>query len=460
MEISLTIEDENLNHKNDEYIHYQKINIIGEQGVGKSSFISYLKNYSNNDFIIERESQNNLTMKSFDDVPLLIEDIYRYKIDFNADRNLYFNIYETNLNNYEYIKKNLETLLFQTECVIIMWDKNNSGTFDNIPNLIKEIKSIFKKKNLHVPIFVFQNKMDLDESSSSVKSVIEKNLEEKIKEMKKQKNIIYKNTSLFDKDKFYELILKIFQEMETLERDTKKQGNNYLNFDVFDVKFKYPLQNLNEEYNSKVETENFINCILLGDKSSGKNSFINILLEKDYSDKPSKEDLYIFCSEINNGKYFLKINNIKEKDKSMEKNLYKKSDIFLLFFDVTNKESYEEIKKMLEGIVYEKGKNDNYEILLIGNKIDENKDRAIDGKTAKKFADEKNMRYIECSCLKKINIFEILNEIAIIAYRKSFNKKNDNISCETNKVIINNKNIKKNNSENNSENKRKNNRCC
>ena len=70
-----------------------------------------------------------------------------------------------------------------------MWDKNNSGTFDNIPNLIKEIESIFKKKNLHVPIFVFQNKMDLDESSSSVKSVIEKNLEEKIKEIKKQKKI-------------------------------------------------------------------------------------------------------------------------------------------------------------------------------------------------------------------------------------------------------------------------------
>ena len=100
-------EEKIINHKNDEYIHYQKINIIGEQGVGKSSFISYLKNYSNKDFIIERESQNNLTMKSFDDVPLLIEDIYRYKIDFNDDRNLYFNIYETNLNNYEYIKKNL-----------------------------------------------------------------------------------------------------------------------------------------------------------------------------------------------------------------------------------------------------------------------------------------------------------------------------------------------------------------
>ena len=53
MEISLTVEDENLNHKNDEYIHYQKINIIGEQGVGKSSFISYLKNYSNKDFILK-----------------------------------------------------------------------------------------------------------------------------------------------------------------------------------------------------------------------------------------------------------------------------------------------------------------------------------------------------------------------------------------------------------------------
>ena len=434
MESSETVEEENFNHKNDEFVHYQKINIIGDKGVGKSSFISYLRYYSNNNFVIEKELDKSLSMESYIEEPLLVEGIYRYKIDFNVDRNLYFNIYETNLNKFENIKKNLETILFQTECIIIMWDTSRAVTFDNIPKLLKEIESIFKKKSLCVPIFVLENKMDLklDEipgslkSTNSVESQTEINLKETIEEVKKQENIQYTKISLFDKDEFYDLILKIYQKMGTLEKDTKKKGNNYLNFDVFDVKFKYPLQNLNNEDNNKVRREKCIDCMVLGNEFVGKKSFINILLEKDILDKSSIEDLYIFCSEINNEKYFLKINKIKEKNKSMAKSLYKKSDIFLLFYDVTNKESYEEIKNMLKDIIHEKGKkNDNYELLLIGNKIDINGERVIKSETAKKFADENNMRYFECSCSNKINIFEILNEIAIMAYRKSFNKKND-----------------------------------
>ena len=66
-------EEEIINHKNDEYIHYQKINIIGDEGVGKSSFISYLKNYENKEFIIQNELENNMSIESFNDRQLLVE---------------------------------------------------------------------------------------------------------------------------------------------------------------------------------------------------------------------------------------------------------------------------------------------------------------------------------------------------------------------------------------------------
>ena len=122
----------------------------------------------------------------------------------------------------------------------------------------------------------------------------------------------------------------------------------------------------------------------------------------------------------------------------MIKSLYKKTDIFILFYDVTKAESFDEIKKLLDTIIQEKGKNENYELLLIGNKIDEKEKRIVGDSTAIKLAEENNMRYIECSCLMKINVFEILNEITIMAYRISFNKDNKltKLSEMENKNII------------------------
>ena len=48
------------NKKNDEFVHFQKINIFGESGVGKSSFILRLENYDNTDYLIETEQNKNI----------------------------------------------------------------------------------------------------------------------------------------------------------------------------------------------------------------------------------------------------------------------------------------------------------------------------------------------------------------------------------------------------------------
>ena len=43
---------------------------------------------------------------------------------------LRLNIYETNLNAYNSIQMNLDTLLVQTELIIIMWDYSEPESFD------------------------------------------------------------------------------------------------------------------------------------------------------------------------------------------------------------------------------------------------------------------------------------------------------------------------------------------
>jgi hypothetical protein len=70
----------------------------------------------------------------------------KIKIELNKENYLYLNVYETNIDRFDTIKMNLETLLFQTECIIIMWD-NNVKTFENIISLIRTIIDCLKNKN-------------------------------------------------------------------------------------------------------------------------------------------------------------------------------------------------------------------------------------------------------------------------------------------------------------------------
>ena len=193
------IESEIKNNKNDKFVHFNKIIILGEAEVGKSTLISYMINYKDTEYKKELERQN--TFDSYDLSSNLVENIDRIVIDFNEDRNLYFNIYETNINNYDFIKMNLDELLIQTECIIIMWDNSNPSSFENIPNLVSTLEYKFKENILQkVPIFIIQNKIDLNpEYEEENKENEEKEFKETLEKFKKENQaLIYEEISLLE----------------------------------------------------------------------------------------------------------------------------------------------------------------------------------------------------------------------------------------------------------------------
>ena len=404
------------NHKNDEFVHFQKINIFGDSGVGKSTLISYMDNYDNSQYIIQDEKDEEY---SFEVSSSLVENIKKVIINLNEDRDLYFNIYESNLNSYDSIKLNLDTILLQTECIIIMWDNSNPSTFDNIPNFINTIEEgINKNKFRNVPIFVIQNKMDLNLDKSAI-SIEEDEFNKSIDNFKKEhSNIIYKSYSLIDNSQFYELIDEIYKEMGILEKDLDKDKKDW---PLNNVKFKNPkILNINENSNNLYN----INCLLLGNSTVGKKTFVNSILDKDnYQTIPT---VGIFnnsiLAEVFNEKICFDLIDTAGQEKykhSIPKTYYKHADGILLFFDVTNEESFKEINNWIKSIEEFKGDiNDKYELFLIGNKIDNNDKRKVPKQDAKDFAKKNKIKYFECSCLKKINILEILNEITLITYTK------------------------------------------
>ena len=419
-----TPNEEEINNK--DMIHYQKINIFGEPDVGKSSLISYLENYENDDFTIGlRNSVQSLNSNI--DQSSLVEQIKKIKIKLDEDKNLYFNVYETNIDRFDPIKMNLETLLFQTECIIIMWD-NFVKNFENIPNLIKTIIDCLKNKNDRtVPFILLQNKNDLDldygrpSDQNSDNNNIDKDIDKAIEEIKKENenlNITYKKVSLLNKGDLSTILLEIDRNIDRSKVENKN--------DVIDlVKVDYPIKHVKDEREKISE----IKIALLGDPNTGKTSFLNILNKKSIDNMTSTVGIEntIFYAYIKNKKYKIKIVDTagQENYRSLTSNHIKDKDGFLLFFDVTSEFSFNSIDYWKDFI------NDNNlskEIILLGNKIDESDKREVKKNKVKEYAEKNNIKYIECSCKAHINIYEILNEIILMSFNRFQEKDNRNDS--------------------------------
>ena len=413
-------------------IHYHKINIFGESDVGKTSLISLLEHYNDENFKIEVDTDRN---SSFNEQSSIVEQIKKLDIKLNEDTTLYLNIYETNLNRFDPIKINLDTLLVQTECIIIMFDNSSKNTFNNLPDLVSTIKTTLKNKI--VPIFLLQNKMDLninesqldqeEEFNSSLQNLLNNN-----------QNIIYKQISLLNNEDFLNLLLEI-------DRNIDQDDNN--NDIINSIKLKYP-------FNKNISNcQQKLTILLLGNSSTGKTTFLNKLMEKD-NDNTNVKDYHEILGEIKNEIFKIRIYDTATQQTYgyLPSSPYKASYGFLLFFDVTNETSFSSLDDWVKNIK-EQSKNyneNNNSIILIANKIDESDDRKIPKNNAKNYAEQNKLKYFECSSKNGINVLEIFNEIILMSYfiYKEIGENNESIEVnENNKVIeecANNKDNKDN----------------
>ena len=146
----------NMKIDNQKLVYFRKVNIFGDSFVGKSSFISWIENYKNKDFEIKSDDSDS----SYDELSsYLVEQVKR--VVYPEKENTHFLLYETNLDRYDSVKMNLDTLLFQSECVLLMWDE--SEQFENISSLISCINTMISNKRINnIDIYLIQNKTDLN----------------------------------------------------------------------------------------------------------------------------------------------------------------------------------------------------------------------------------------------------------------------------------------------------------
>ena len=156
--------------------------------------------------------------------------------------------------------------------------------------------------------------------------------------------------------------------------------------------------------------------LLLGDSTVGKTCFL-----MRYTDNTFQEihmstiglDYRLKNITLENGK------NIKiqiwdtagqDRFRAITKNYYKGANGIILIYDVTNKQSYENVKNWLTQIKEEA--NPNVIIYLAGNKIDvEEEQRVITTEDGQKIADEYKLPFKETSAKNGINVNEIFQEL-------------------------------------------------
>ena len=97
----------------------------------------------------------------------------------------------------------------------------------------------------------------------------------------------------------------------------------------------------------------------------------------------------------------------QERFKAINTQYYRGSDCCLLVYDITDKKSFEEIKKYYNQEIKDKCPK-HVKVILLGNKTDLENERTISSEEASELALENNYIFMETSCLEAIMLQMLL----------------------------------------------------
>ena len=165
------------------------------------------------------------------------------------------------------------------------------------------------------------------------------------------------------------------------------------------------------------EMENSVKITLLGNSGVGKTCIILRFTNNEYNDNSiSTKGANYMPKEI---KVKDKVLNLdiwdtagQEQYRSLGKHFYKDSFIVILVYDITNKDSFEDLKNIWYKDLKEYG--EKYTVLaIVGNKNDRfDAEETVSEEEARKFAEEKNAIFMLVSAKNGDNINNLFNVLA------------------------------------------------
>ena len=244
-------------------------------------------------------------------------------------------------------------------------DESINNNYNSMPNFDKKELNLTQNSNINPTI----DTTGIDLSNNSLNKAINQENNEKKTECKKEKVSNIKNK---------------------IKNKTNRRRSAYLN-------------------------RTFINILVLGDKNTGKTSFLKLLKDNKFSDKyeTTKEDEESYDKKIVINKNNIHMNILVCNNLNKKEVLNSSKDYYLLFYDITNMNSLEFIEKIyLENFINKLQiiENKLSNIILIGNKIDLKQDDIIYNKM-ENFCNQNNLSHYEISTKNNLGINEFSNLI-------------------------------------------------
>ena len=178
---------------------------------------------------------------------------------------------------------------------------------------------------------------------------------------------------------------------------------------------KNKIKNKTNRRRSAYLNRTFINILVIGDKNTGKTSFLKLFKDNKFSDKyeATKEDEESYDKKIVINKNNIHMNILVCNNLNKKEVLNSSKDYYLLFYDITNMNTLEFIEKIyLENFINKLQiiENKLSNIILIGNKIDLKQDDIIYNKM-ENFCNQNNLSHYEISTKNNKGINEFSNLI-------------------------------------------------
>ena len=162
------------------------------------------------------------------------------------------------------------------------------------------------------------------------------------------------------------------------------------------------------------EPEITLKILLVGDSSVGKTTLLLKYVEGKFSDSHITTIGVEYKDKeitVDNRKINLQIwdTSGQERYRSITKNFYRNADGILFIFDVTNEESFNQLKDWLTSSeVCDK----DFKKLIVGNKIDLKEKRVVNKEKMENFAEKKELKCFETSAKDNTNVNEVFEEMA------------------------------------------------